>query len=76
MTVAPTDEVTLLEKYSATIEGRQDVEIYPQVSGKLTRICIKEGQEVRAGQLLFVIDQAPYRAAERIAAANVRAAES
>lgn len=76
MTVAPTDEVTLLEKYSATIEGRQDVEIYPQISGKHTRICIKEGQEVRAGQLLFVIDQASYRAAERMAAANVRAAES
>ena len=76
MAVSPTDSVAITEKYSATIEGRQDVEIYPQISGKLTRICVKEGDEVKAGQLLFVIDQVPYQAAVRIAAANVRAAES
>lgn len=56
MAVSPTDSVAITEKYSATIEGRQDVEIYPQISGKLTRICVKEGDEVKAGQLLFVID--------------------
>lgn len=76
MAVSQTDSVTINEKYSATIEGRQDVEIYPQISGKLTRICIKEGDEVKAGQLLFVIDQVPYQAAVRMAVANVRAAES
>ncbi len=76
MTVSQADSVTIEEKYSATIEGRQDVEIYPQLSGKLTKICVKEGQEVKAGQLLFVIDQVPYQAALRMAAANVHAAES
>lgn len=76
MRVIVSDSVSLNEKFSATIEGRQDVEIYPQLSGKLTRICVKEGQEVNAGQLLFVIDQVPYQAALRMAIANVRAAES
>lgn len=70
------DSVSLNEKFSATIEGRQDVAIYPQLTGKLTRVCVKEGQEVNAGQLLFVIDQVPYQAALRMATANVHAAES
>lgn len=76
MTVTHTDSVTINESYSATIEGRQDVEIYPQISGKITRICVSEGQEVNAGQLLFVIDQVPYQAAVQMATANVHAAES
>lgn len=76
MTVSLSESVSLNEKYSATIEGRQDVEIFPQLSGKLTRICVKEGQEVNAGQLLFVIDQVPYQAALRMATANVHVAES
>lgn len=76
MSIAVSDSVSLNEKFSATIEGRQDVEIYPQLSGKLTRICVKEGQEVNVGQLLFVIDQVPYQAALRMATANVHAASS
>lgn len=76
MTVSISDSVSLNETYSATISGRQDVEIYPQVSGKLTRVCVREGQTVSAGQLLFVIDQVPYQAAVRMASANVSAAES
>ena len=76
MKVTVSDSVSLNERFSATIEGRQDVEIYPQLSGKLTRICVKEGQDVNAGQLLFVIDQVPYQAALRRATANVHAAES
>lgn len=73
MAVTPTDKV-LTTSYSATIRGRQDIEIYPQVSGTLTRLCVTEGQEVRAGQVLFVIDQVPYRAALQTATANVEAA--
>lgn len=76
MAVSPADSVIVSNQYSATIRGRQDVDIYPQLSGKLTRVCVKEGQEVKAGQLLFVIDQVPYIAALRMAAANVSAAES
>lgn len=73
MTVTPAERV-LTANYSATIRGRQDIDVYPQVSGTLTRLCVTEGQEVRRGQLLFVIDQVPYRAALETATANVEAA--
>lgn len=62
--------------YSATIRGRQDIEIYPQVSGTLQQLCVTEGQRVRKGQTLFIIDQIPYKAALATATANVKAAEA
>ena len=40
--VSPSDKV-LSTTYSATIRGRQDIDIYPQVSGFLTRLCVEEG---------------------------------
>ena len=68
--------IELQESYSATMKGRQDVEIYPQVSGTISKLCVKEGEQVKKGQPLFVIDQVPYQAALRVATANVRAAEA
>lgn len=62
--------------YSAAIRGRQDIDIYPQVSGTLTKLCVEEGQAVRKGQVLFIIDQVPYLAALRTAEANVEAARA
>lgn len=75
MNIATTDK-ELQTAYSATIRGRQDIEIFPQVSGTLTRLCVTEGQAVRKGQILFVIDQVPYLAALRTAEANVEAARA
>ena len=46
ITLAPTDR-TLSSTYSATIRGRQDIEIYPQVSGTLTQVCVSEGERVK-----------------------------
>ena len=65
---------TLMQGYSARLDGRQVVEVRPQVSGLITRICIDEGQKVRRGQVLFVIDQVPYEAALAEATANVKSA--
>lgn len=62
--------------YSATIRGRQDIDIYPQVSGTIERLCVTEGEKVRRGQVLFIIDQVPYKAALRTATANVAAAKA
>ena len=73
--MAPTDRA-LTETYSASIRGRQDIAVYAQVSGKIDRVCVTEGQHVRAGQTLFIIDQVPYQAALRTAEANVNAAEA
>ena len=67
---------TLSTGYSAAISGVQTVEIRPQVSGMITEILIEEGESVRKGQVLFIIDQTPYKAAYEIAAANVKSAEA
>ena len=62
--------------YPATIRGMQDVEIRPKVSGFITKLCVKEGQTVKAGQLLFVIDNVTYAAAVRQAKAAVNSAKA
>lgn len=67
---------TLTTGYSATISGVQTVEIRPQVSGMITDILIEEGESVRKDQVLFIIDQTPYKAAYEIAVANVKSAEA
>ena len=67
---------TLNTTYSAAISGVQTVEIRPQVSGMITDILIEEGESVSKGQVLFVIDQTPYKAAYEIAVANVKSAEA
>ncbi len=75
MTVSKSDQ-TLLTEYTARLTGRQIVEVRPQVSGTLTRICIGEGHKVSTGQTLFVIDQVPYQAALNVAIAAVNTAEA
>ena len=74
--VVSSQPIEFEETYSASIRGRQDVDIIPQVSGRIIRLCVKEGEQVKTGQVLAVIDQAPYQAALRIAIANVSAAQA
>lgn len=67
---------TLKTGYTASLRGRQHVEIRPQVSGIITEILLNEGDPVKKGQVLFIIDQVPYKAALETAIANVKSAES
>lgn len=62
--------------YSATIRGKQDIDIRPKVSGYITEIHVREGSYVRKGSSLFIIDQAPYQAALQTAVANVNIAKA
>lgn len=62
--------------YPAIIRGVQDVEIRAKVSGFITKLMVKEGERVRAGQLLFVIDNETYQATVRQATASVNAAKA
>lgn len=76
-----TQKVTLSDRtvystFSATIQGKQDVGVYPQISGLITAVLVKEGAAVKKGQTLFIIDQVPYKAALRTAKANVEVAEA
>lgn len=75
MTIATTNR-EIPSNYSATIRGRQDIDIYPQVSGTIFELCVNEGQTVSKGQSLFIIDQVPYKAALQTAEANVAAAKA
>ena len=56
MTVKKSD-IELPYKFSARMKGQNDVTVTPQVSGQLIKICVTEGQQVKKGQTLFVIDQ-------------------
>ncbi|WP_369861211.1 efflux RND transporter periplasmic adaptor subunit [Bacteroides sp. Marseille-P3684] len=63
-------------QYPATIKGMQDIEIRPQVSGFIVKLCVDEGATVRKGQALFQIDPTQYAAAANQAKANVASAEA
>jgi len=75
ITVSPST-ATLTKEYTATLEGEQNVEIRPQVSGTITKICVKEGADVNKGQVMFVIDQIPYKASLANAVAEVNSAKA
>lgn len=62
--------------YPATIKGIQDVEVRPKVSGFITKLYVHEGEAVKAGQVLFVVDNAIYQSAVRQAEAAVVSAKS
>lgn len=68
------EQRTLSTPYSASIQGVQDIEIYPQITGTITQVNVGEGAIVKKGTTLFIIDQAPYIAALNTAKANVSAA--
>jgi membrane fusion protein, multidrug efflux system len=51
--------------------GAQKVLITPDISGKISRIVVKEGQRVAPGDTLFEIDPVPFRIAETQAEARV-----
>ena len=75
MKVAEQD-ITLEQNYPAQIEGRQSVKIIPRVEGYLREIRVKEGQSVKKGQVLFVIDQSASVAEVKAAEANVAVAKA
>ncbi|MBQ2703335.1 MAG: efflux RND transporter periplasmic adaptor subunit [Alistipes sp.] len=75
MVMEPTSR-KLNSVYSASIRGKQDIDIRPKVSGYITDIYVKEGSVVKKGQTLFVIDQVPYEAELQTAIANVDVAKA
>ena len=63
-------------QYPAVIKGFQDIEIRPQVSGFIVKLCVDEGATVRKGQALFQIDPTQYKAAYDQAKASVASAKA
>jgi len=73
MTVEKSD-IDLPYKFSARMKGQNDVTVTPQVSGQLTKICVTEGQQVKKGQTLFIIDSRNAQLDLEAAKANLEAA--
>lgn len=57
--------------YPATIKGVQDIEIRPKIAGHIMKVLVDEGDFVKAGQALFMIDAVQYEAAVKQAQAQV-----
>lgn len=75
MTVEPTS-ASYETVYPATLQGKTDVAIRPQVSGFITKVHVDEGQKVHKGQPLFTLDQVQFQAAVDQALANVNSART
>lgn len=56
-------DVQQWKEFSGRIVAVDSAEIRPQVSGLIEKVHFTEGEKVKKGQLLFTIDQRPYRAA-------------
>lgn len=71
-----TSDSELNHNYPATIKGKTDIAIRPQVTGFITKVHVDEGQTVHKGQTLFTIDQVQYQAAVDQAEAGVNLAKA
>jgi multidrug efflux system membrane fusion protein len=55
-------QVSEWDDFTGRVTAIETVELRPRVSGYVERVAYKEGQEVKKGDLLFVIDQRRYKA--------------
>lgn len=69
-TVTP-QRVPISFEYVGRLEASREVEIRPRVSGVILKRYFEEGASVKAGNMLFKIDDAPYAAQLRAAKAEV-----
>jgi RND family efflux transporter MFP subunit len=69
-------EVTEWDDFTGRLEPIKSVEVRARVSGYLDSIHFKDGQVVKEGDLLFVIDPRPYQAEAERARANLKRAEA
>jgi membrane fusion protein (multidrug efflux system) len=67
---------TTYQEFTASLEGRKDIEIRPQVDGYIDKIYVDEGAHVKKGQPLFHINDRPYREQLNNAKASLAAAKA
>ncbi len=71
-----TRDTVASHEYVGHVEAIQSVDLRARVEGFLDRVDFREGQAVKAGKLLYVIEQAPYEARVKARKADVAAAEA
>lgn len=69
-------DVTLWQQFSGRLEAVDRVDIRPRVGGAIQSVEFREGALVKAGDLLFTIDPAPYQASVAQAAGQLASAEA
>ncbi|HEU4532158.1 MAG TPA: efflux RND transporter periplasmic adaptor subunit [Steroidobacteraceae bacterium] len=69
-------EIAEWDEFTGRLEAIDSVEIRPRVTGYIDRIAFREGGEVKAGDLLFIIDPKPYQAELQRAEAQVSSARA
>ena len=72
---AAQQDIPVYVEYVGQTYGQEDVEIQPRVEGWITKILFKEGDPVKAGQLLYVIDDVQLQNKVASAEANLAAEE-
>lgn len=73
--VAPHD-VGLVTELPGRLEASRVAQVRARVAGIVQKRLFREGSDVRAGQLLFEIDSAPYRASAASAEASLARAQA
>ena len=74
-TVSPAD-VRVWSEFSGRLNAVDYAEIRPEVSGRIMEVRFKDGQTVRAGDVLFIIDPRPIEATLAKAEANLASART
>lgn len=69
-------KITNWDEYSGRFQAVQMVEVRPRVSGFIDQLHFKDGQTVKAGDLLFTIDPRPFELALESAKAEVARANA
>jgi RND family efflux transporter MFP subunit len=67
--------VPAVERATGTIHAHESATLSAQVMGRVQRVLVREGDNVRAGQTLVVLDDATLRSSAEQASAAVKAAE-
>lgn len=68
-------DLTIYNEFSTTLEGKQNVEIWPKVSGFVQEVYVEEGQKIKKGQLLFKLETQTLNQDANAAKASVNVAQ-
>lgn len=66
----------LKRKLTVKVESQHNVDVRPIVGGRIVKLCVQDGAQVKKGQALFVVEQEPYIAAVNVAKAHVTTARA
>ncbi|WP_340156840.1 efflux RND transporter periplasmic adaptor subunit [uncultured Maribacter sp.] len=69
------ETITVYNEFSTTLEGKQNVEIWPKVSGFVQEVYVEEGQKIKKGQLLFKLETQTLNQDANAAKASVNVAQ-